>query len=349
MQRKLTEYLSMSDIEYRQIDPNDDALVILKALLDTPDSFISGSLLAEQLKISRPAIHGKLDKLREQGFEIEAIRNKGYHLLKETTVIHPDLLRYYTQKSGTAMDVLYFPVIDSTNSEAERQLSHRRTSPFAIASSCQTKGRGRLGREWHSASADNLYLSVAFEPNIPPQALQHFTLWAGIYICRALQSLVPKAPLKIKWPNDLHCDGRKFAGMLTEAKMDADSLRSIVFGIGLNVNSNPSKFPSELRKTATSLYAVGGEELPLNQVAAKVITAIKSAYNTCILDNGSENLVEAWAPLSSLAGKQVTALMNNQEISGIASGIDETGALILTAPDGTVQKVRAGDVTLKKN
>ncbi|MGZ0707769.1 biotin--[acetyl-CoA-carboxylase] ligase [Coraliomargarita sp. W4R53] len=338
----------MSDTEYRQVKANDDALTILKALLDTPDTFVSGSLLAEQLGMSRPAIHGKLDKLREQGFGFEAIRNKGYRLIKEPNVLHPDLIRYYTEKSGASMDVLYFPVIDSTNSEAERQLSHRRKGPFAITSSCQTKGRGRLGREWHSATAENLYLSVAFEPNIPPQALQHFTLWAGIHICRALQSLTPKAPLKIKWPNDLHCDGRKFAGMLTEAKMDADSLRSIIFGIGLNVNSNPSKFPEELRKTATSLYAIGGDELPINQVAAKVIAAIQTAYNTCILGSGSENLIEAWSPLSSLSGKTVTAIMNNQEITGTASGIDETGALMLLAEDGTVQKVRAGDVTLKK-
>ncbi|MDQ8208475.1 biotin--[acetyl-CoA-carboxylase] ligase [Coraliomargarita sp. SDUM461003] len=338
----------MSENEYRQIQPSQDALIILKALLATPDTFVSGSLLAEQLGMSRPAIHGKLDKLREQGFEFEAIRNKGYRLVKEPEVLHPDLLRYYTQLNGSKLEVLYFPVIDSTNSEAERQLSHRRKSPFAIASSCQTKGRGRLGREWHSATADNLYLSVGFEPNIPPQALQHFTLWAGIHICRALQSLTPNAALKIKWPNDLHCDGRKFAGMLTEAKMDADSLRSIIFGIGLNVNSNPTKYPSELRKSATSLYAVGGKELSMNQVAAKVIIAIQTAYDTCILDNGSESLVEAWAPLSSLSGKTVTAIMNNQEITGTASGIDETGALILIAADGSVQKVRAGDVTLKK-
>ena len=252
------------------------------------------------------------------------------------------------EKSDAPIEVLYFPVIDSTNSEAERQLSRRRATPFAIASSCQTKGRGRLGRDWHSATADNLYLSVAFEPNIPPQALQHFTLWVGIHICRALQGLVPKAPLKIKWPNDLHCKGRKFAGMLTEAKVDADSLRSIIFGIGLNVNSNPAKYPKEIQKTATSLYAVGGKELKLNQVTAKVIAATQAAYDTCILGSGSENLVDAWAPLNSLSEQPVTAIMNNKEITGIACGIDESGALLLLDEGGILHSVSAGDVTLKK-
>ncbi len=337
-----------TDTEYRQVESTEDSYTILKALLDAGDGFVSGSFLGDQLGISRPAIHGKLDKLREQGFEFEAIRNKGYRLTKEPDVLHPSLVRYYTQQAGASTEVLYYPVIDSTNSEAERQLSFERKSPFAITSSCQTKGRGRLGRDWHSASASNLYLSLVFEPNIPPQQLQHFTLWAGIHICRALQSFVPSAPLKIKWPNDLHCDGRKFAGMLTEAKMDADSIRSIIFGIGLNLNSNPANYPIEIRGLATSLYAVHGNELPLNQVAAKVIAAIETAYNCAMGGDTSEDIVDAWTPLSALNGKPVTALMNGQEVSGIASGIDESGALILTAADGTVQKVRAGDVTLKK-
>ncbi|MGJ8654444.1 MAG: biotin--[acetyl-CoA-carboxylase] ligase [Opitutaceae bacterium] len=337
----------MTDIEYRQVESTEDEYAILKALLDADDGFVSGSLLGEQLGISRPAIHGKLEKLREQGFEFEAIRNKGYRLSKEPDVLHPALVRYYTELADASTGVLYFPVIDSTNSEAERQLSHSHKTPFAITSSCQTKGRGRLGRDWHSASANNLYLSVAFEPNIPPQQLQHFTLWAGIHICRALQSFVPTAPLKIKWPNDLHCDGRKFAGMLTEARMDADSLRSIIFGIGLNLNSNPANFPIEIRGIATSLYAVHGKELPLNQVAAKVIAAIHTAYDCAVGGDTSEDISEAWTPLSALNGKPVTAIMNGQEITGIASGIDESGALLLETESG-IRAIRAGDVTLKK-
>lgn len=340
--------LTMSDTEYRQVESSDDMLAILRALLEARDAFVSGSVLAEQLGISRPAIHGKLDKLREQGFEFEAVRNKGYRITKGPEVLHADLLRAYAEQQSTPVDMLYFPVIDSTNNEAERQISFDRKTPFAIASSCQTKGRGRLGRDWHSASAENLYLSVLFEPNIAPQALQHFTLWAGIYICRTLQRFVPNAPLKIKWPNDLHCDGRKFAGMLTEAKMDADRIRSITLGIGLNVNSNPAKYPPGIRKTATSLQAIHGAELSLNEIAAAVASSIHAAYNRCILGEGSEQLIEAWSPLSSLSGQPVTAIVAGREVTGIESGIDETGALLLQQPDGSKVAIRAGDVTLKK-
>lgn len=340
--------MSASEIEYSEKPLDEDELIIVRALLSADGEFVSGSLLSEQLGVSRPAIHGKLEKLRGAGFEVEAVRNRGYRFVTLPDVIHPALLRCELEKVGSEMKTFYFPAIDSTNSEAERRIASGEPGPFAVVSSCQTKGRGRLGREWHSASAENLYLSVLFEPNIPPQQLQHFTLWAGIYICRALEAFAPKAALKIKWPNDLHCEGRKFAGMLTEAKMDADSIRSIVFGVGLNVNSNPNDYPEAIRQLATSLYAVSGDEIPINRAAAVVIHAVEQAYCSSIGNLDTSLLPDAWAPLNALEGKEVTALRNGEEITGVASGIDETGALILDMPDGSKSAVRAGDVTLKK-
>ncbi len=340
----------MSSVEpiYSERAADADSIRIVEALMAAGEDYVSGTLLAGQLGVSRPAVHGKLEKLRDEGFVVEAVRNRGYRLKAVPEVIHPALLRYELSRLGSAMAVVYFPVIDSTNNEAERRFASGRRGPFAIVSSCQTAGRGRLGRDWHSASAENLYLSVLFEPNIPPQQLQHFTLWAGIHICRAVQAFVPKAPLQIKWPNDLHCKGRKFAGMLTEAKMDADAIRSIVFGIGLNVNSNPNRYPVAIRQRATSLQAVHGHELPLNQLAARVIRAVEAAYRESLELDSAKVLPAAWGPLDALRDQAVTALLSGKEVSGLARGIDATGALLIETSSGEVQAIRAGDVTLKK-
>jgi len=341
--------MSYENLKFTSREADRDSVVILKALQEANGAFVSGSLLAEQIGVSRPAIHGKLDKLREEGFEVEAVRNRGYRIVKEPEALHPALLRCALDRLGSQVGLRYFPVVDSTNSEAERRIASGESSPFAIVSSCQTNGRGRLGRVWQSDSAENLYLSVLFEPNIPPQQLQHFTLWAGICICRQLQRFVPNTPLKIKWPNDLHCMGRKFAGMLTEAKLDADSIRSIIFGLGLNINSNPNDFSDEIRPLATSLHAIHGDPLALNDVAAEVICAIEEAYKICIQETDTpKRLSEAWAPLDALAGQEVTAILKNAEVTGIASGIDESGALLLKLPNGRKAAIRAGDVTLKK-
>lgn len=334
---------------YRQIECDEDVYTLLKALLDAQGAFVSGAELAAQLKVSRPTIGAKLEKLKATGFDFEAVRNRGYRLTSQPNVLNAAMLRYYMELRKLALDVLLFPVIDSTNNEADRQISYHRKSPFVIASNCQTMGRGRLGREWYSSSADNLYLSVLFEPEPKPHQLQLFTLWAGIYICRALQSYTPKTDLKIKWPNDLHCGGRKFAGMLTEAKMDADGLKTIVFGVGINVNSNPVDFPEPLNRNATSLRALSGIELDFNEVTSAVIEAIQQAYLHCTcFETHQEALTDAWKPLDALQGQVVTAQMGDQETTGIAVGIAENGALKLQNEYGDLIKIHAGDVTLKK-
>lgn len=338
-----------TDAKYSETKYREDEFIILKALLEARDQFVSSRQLAEQLGRSRPAMRAKLAKLRTQGFDFKAVRKRGYRFIREPEVLHPALIRCYLDIAAETMPLLYFPVIDSTNNEAERQLTYGRKSPFAIASSCQTQGRGRLGRSWYSASADNLYLSVLFEPHIAAQQLQHFTLWAGIYICRALQEFTPEAALQIKWPNDLYCDGRKFAGMLTEAKMDTDCLRSIIFGIGINLNSNPLNYPQDLRSSATSLYAIKGTTVSLNQVTARVLQAIRQAYDCCTLQQTNETLPAAWSPLNALHGQTVTAVQGDRALTGIANGIDATGALLLTQADGSSLAIHAGDVSLRKN
>lgn len=340
--------MSAGEIDYRLETAGADEELILHNFLEAKDAFVSGSDLAAQLNVSRPAIKGKLEKLRSRGFEFEAVRNRGYRLTQTPEVLDPALLRCELKRLECKIETLYFPVIDSTNSEAERQHSRGRTGPFAVLSSCQTKGRGRLGRDWHSVSADNLYLSVCFSPKIPPQQLQHFTLWAGIHICRQLQTVVSSAALEVKWPNDLLCGGRKFAGMLTEARVDADRIQTIIFGIGLNVNSNPNDFPPVLRNIVTSLRAVQGEHFPINLVAAQVIQAINTSYHNCIHNPPTESLIDAWPAQDALQGKSVTAIVNGQEITGTACGIDESGALLLRSENNKVTAIRSGDVSLKK-
>jgi BirA family biotin operon repressor/biotin-[acetyl-CoA-carboxylase] ligase len=336
--------------EYRCLKPKPDDYEVLRSLLTAGDEFVSGSELAEKVGLSRPAVWGKIKKLEESGFEIEAVRNRGYRLTAQPEVLHPTLLQIAAEDGGLEMPCLYYPVLDSTNNEAERQIANGRPGPFAILSSCQTKGRGRLGREWFSGSADNLYLTVTYEPRLPPQKFQHFTLWCGIQLCHALRGELPEAPLQIKWPNDLHCEGRKFAGMLTEAKLDADGLKVLFFGLGLNANSNPNNFPGELRKTATSLQAISGKTLPLNTIAILALTAIEQAYKICLecLDADSESLKAAWAPLDCLQDREVTSEQNGAVLKGIARGIDSSGALLLETTNGKQMPVRAGDVTLRQ-
>lgn len=333
---------------YRPQGTQEDRRYLLETLRESAGTYVSGTQLSEHLGISRTAIWFKIQALKNAGFEIDAMPQRGYKLDSVPNILHAILLDEAAQAQEAKTALLYYPVLDSTNDEAERQLAKGRQAPFAILSGRQTAGRGRRQREWHSESNENLYLTVAFEPRLPASRLQHFTLWSGIHLCQALQELVPQAPLQVKWPNDLYCNGRKFAGMLAEARMDAEGLNTLLFGFGLNVNSNPGDYPEELRQTATSLLASSGKELPLNQVAVLCVEAIRKAYETCIQDTdaAAKALLKAWAPLDSLAGQTVRASGNESPLEGIARGIDATGGLCIEDSEGKTHLVHAGDVTL---
>jgi len=332
----------------RQTPRDDPDAAIVRALVEAEGGYVSGTDLGRRLGLSRPAVWGRLKRLREEGFEVEAKRNRGYRLMAEPSAAHPTLLRVCLDQAGSRVPVRYYPALDSTNTEAERLLGAGEAPPFAVAASCQTQGRGRLGRSWFSASADNLYLSVLFQPEAQPRRLQHFTLWAGILICRELRERVGDARLSIKWPNDVLCEGRKVAGMLTEARMDVDRIRSLIFGIGLNVNSNPASYPRDIRSGATSLYAITGREQPLNRLTAGIVRAVERAYRESVENAGPNSLLEAWKPLDALAGRAVAARSFQREIRGRARGIDEEGALRIERADGAIETVHAGDVTLSR-
>src|SRR5690606_41915139 len=115
----------------------------------------------------------------------------------------------------------------------------------------QTRGRGRLGRAWHSEQNGNRSASFAFRPRVAPGRMAVFTLWMGVNICELIANFTTLKP-GIKWPNDILFDGRKAGGMLTEARVDADEIRDLIFGLGLNVNAPAGGWPAELSRRAAS-------------------------------------------------------------------------------------------------
>ena len=117
-------------------------------------------------------------------------------------------------------------------------LAAGRPAPFAVLARRQTRGKGRLGRAWHSESPVSLYASLAFRPQVEPGRMQTFTLWMGVNLCELLANFTGVEP-GIKWPNDIVFDGRKAGGLLTEARIDADRISDLILGVGLNVNPPP--------------------------------------------------------------------------------------------------------------
>ena len=188
----------------------------------------------------------------------------------------------------------------------------------------------------------------AFRPFIPPDRLKPFTLWMGLALCAHVEKSLG-LKLGLKWPNDLQSpDGRKVAGMLTEARLDADSVRELVFGVGLNLTGATKDFPADLRATAGSLEAALGSPLDLNREAAGVIAALFRAWEQFEEGTWSRSFRKLWSHHDILAGKSVRVGLRGDPVAGVVDGIDDEGSLILRTGGGRRAIVSSGEVTLRK-
>ncbi|HTQ32041.1 MAG TPA: biotin--[acetyl-CoA-carboxylase] ligase [Opitutaceae bacterium] len=322
-------------------------IVILRELLDHQPGFVSGSTLARKLGMSRVGVWTHMGKLREQGFAFKAVRSRGYKLTRRPVALNAALIEAHLRRRARDFTLVFLDEIDSTNSEAERLLAAGRPAPFAVLARRQTHGRGRFGRAWHSEANGNLYASFAFRPRLEPARMQTFTLWMGLNVCELVANFCHLSP-GLKWPNDLVFAGRKAGGMLTEARVDADQIRDLVFGLGLNVNCPHDAWPRGLAATATSLAEQAGAPLDLNRFAAALTGRVLLAYTDFIDGDYTGNFADLWNRFDSLRSRMVTLVQGEKKFSGTAAGIDGEGSLLLRTDAGKTLRFRAGEVTVEK-
>lgn len=318
---------------------------IIYELLRHPDGFVSGNALAKSLSISRVTIWEHLQKLKQEGFSFEAKSNQGYRLLKEPTALNPTLLNAYLKREKVSPSLVFLQSIDSTNSEAERQLASHCPSPVAVIALKQTQGRGRFGRTWYSKSPSNIYLSLGFKSDLPTEIIKTFTPWMAVQFC-ALLNQTFNLPIQTKWPNDLVLEGKKVAGMLAEARLDIDRIRELVFGIGLNVNTSTKKWPNDLSSSATSLKSYTHKMLNLNKITASLIANSIKAYEDFISGRYQKTFASLWETYDSLYQKKITAYEGNVVYKGKALGINSQGALRLLLPNGKMKILCVGEISL---
>lgn len=320
---------------------------ILRELLAAESGFVSGTRLAKSLGISRVAVWMQLQKLAKQGFVFEAVRSRGYKISGFPRQLHPALVQAYLTRRSRPPRILCLETVDSTNSEAERQLAGNCRVPLVILAAAQTEGRGRRGRSWHSPAEGNLYASFVFRPELEPGRMQDFTLWMGLNICELVANFCKIKP-GLKWPNDLFAEGRKAGGMLTEARIDADQIRELVFGLGLNLNSPSANFPREIQPSAVSLSEAANRPIDLNRFAAALIGRVMAAFNQFVDGGYREKFEELWPRYDILRGRRIAVVQGTRTIRGIATGIDKEGSLVLRLDSGATERFRAGEVTIEK-
>lgn len=316
---------------------------ILKVLRGTKD-YISGQELCEQLGVSRTAVWKYMKQLKEEGYEIQAVQNKGYRLVEVPDVLGESEIKSRMNTRWAGREVYFYEEIDSTNTQAKRLAEEGAVSGTLVVSDCQTKGKGRRGRVWESPKGTALYMTLMIRPQIRPERASMLTLVIGLSVVQAIRNVL-KVEVGIKWPNDVVLNKKKLVGILTEMNAQMDYIEYLVLGVGINANTK--EFPPEIQDKATSLQIELGYPVNRAELVAETMKCFENNYEIFEKTQDLSGLMEAYQEVLVNYNQPVRVLEPGNEYSGIARGINELGELLVERENGVVETVYAGEVSVR--
>ncbi len=227
--------------------------------------------------------------------------------------------------------ILWLDSCHSTNDEAAKHVASGEYT--TVVSSTQTKGRGRLGRSWHSPPGSGLYLSHIVSPRFSQSMGGAIPLMAGVAIAETCEGL--GVSVQLKWPNDVLINNRKLAGVLCEAQ-GIPSKWSAIIGIGLNLKTPPGGWPDNVPGIALEEVCEGPLEL---QIVTKELIRRLNGLLTQIEHEGTTPVFDAWKRRGMALGTRV----RRGDVVGTFAGLSKEGALRIQTVKG-METIHAGDV-----
>lgn len=225
----------------------------------------------------------------------------------------------------------------STNLTLKERFSHGQV----MLAEQQTAGRGRLGREWHSPLARNIYLSLGWQFDLPLSQLAGLSLVVGVAIAEALQPLV-KLPVAVKWPNDVYLDRRKLGGVLIELVHNNEGNAAAIIGIGINVDMQHAP---QIDQPWTDMQSHLVAAVDRNAITAAVL-------NSLVLHLGRfpsldiEAFNQLWQSFDIARDADVAVMTSSGPVNGTGAGISSDYEFLLRTTKG-IERFSSGDVKLR--
>ena len=319
---------------------------ILTILLNNQDSFVSGEDISQELGVSRTAVWKNIGQLKETGFKIQSVSNKGYRLTSLVDKFEPALVQHYltTKNFGRALEV--HETISSTNSRAKELAQSGAAHGTLVVAERQSSGRGRLGRSWESPEGLGLWMSLILRPSFPPRFAPRMTVLAGLAVVQAI-SRITGLEAFIKWPNDIIINSKKLCGILTEMQADPDLIDYIVLGIGMNVNTQKEDFPIELRDSATSLKLEKGEHIDRCKLLVELLAVFEDLDNRYLKTGDFSEILNEYKEKCITLGRTVRVTGPTEAFEGTAVDLTDDFELIVETKSGESRKVFSGDVSVR--
>lgn len=318
---------------------------VLALLEQSRGKVISGSVLAQQLQVSRTAVWKAIERLRQQGISIEASPGGGYCLRQEDDTLTVSAIKSILHTKQIGRQIVIIPQTDSTNALLKREYADH-AHGFTLIAEAQTAGRGRLGRSFCSPAGQGLYCSILLRLALPLAQLHFITIAAAVAVCNTITKACGFTP-QIKWVNDILHQNKKLCGILTEASIEGETgqVAYTVLGIGINVCGSEN-FPEELRDIAGTL-ADFTQTPPRRAVLAATLLCEVEACCTLLLENRHDELLDAYRAHSCVLGQKIRVLGDGTPYDAVAGQINKQGHLCVRKPDGTQHILSAGEISVR--
>ena len=316
---------------------------LLSLLEQHKGEYLSGEELAGRLQVSRTAVWKAVNALREAGYCIDAAQNRGYCLDIHTDILSREGILKLLEPRWSGMELEVLPCTDSTNALVRERANSGAPEGLVILANQQTRGRGRLGREFYSPPDTGIYLSLLLRPKelAPGQAIK-LTTMAAVAACQAIEAVSGRAP-SIKWVNDVFLNGKKVCGILTEGaySLESGTLDYVIPGIGFNVYPPAGGFPEALAKIAGAILPqqLDGAK---NRLAAEFLNRFLNIYSS---PEGS-GYGGFYRERSMVLGKRIQVISPGGSRSAYALDVDQDCRLIVRYDDGTVEHLSSAEVRI---
>jgi len=263
------------------------------------------------------------------------------HVLQDRPL--PEIIQGRLPDSIFTEHVYYFPLIGSTNAYAKELAQQGGAEGSLVIAEKQTKGQGRMGRQWYSPSYKNLLFSIIFRPPFSIDRVFSLNMLTALALVDAIHNMTGLKAL-IKWPNDVYLKDKKIAGILTEFSADKKRVEYALVGIGLNVNWDIRGKP-ELNHLAASLVKEIGHPVSRVDLLIKILEFLEGYYR--LLLKGQDSFIyKRWNELSMVIGKEVLVDSSNERKKAMVKRIDKNGALVIKDENGKESAIICGDLTV---
>ena len=318
---------------------------VLKILEENKGRNISGEEIAKTLNISRTSIWKEINSLRNEGYVINAVTNKGYSLATNTDFISKEGISLYLNKSCSDIEIYNYKTISSTNEIAKNLALSGAKHGTVVISEEQTAGKGRLGRSFYSPANTGIYMSIILRPNLTAMDSVLITTSSSVIICESIKK-VTGIDCQIKWINDIYLNNKKVAGILTEASTNFESgtIDYLILGIGINFNQPKDDFPDELKSIASSLFNNNNNNINRNMLCAEIISNILDMIPRI----KNYDFISEYKKRSIVLNQEIIYISSGISSKGKAININCDGSLVVEHDDGSIKILNSGEVSIRR-